>query len=48
MLVASGAAAQTVSLDSCRRMAIGNNKNIKVAEENIRGAGYNKKAAFSA
>lgn len=45
---AIGASAQTVSLDSCRRMAIGNNKNIKVAEENIRGAGYNKKAAFSA
>ncbi len=44
--IASGA--QTVSLDSCRRMAVGNNKNIKVAEENIRGAGYTKKAAFSA
>lgn len=38
----------TVSLDSCRRMAVANNKTIKVAEENIKGAGYYRKAAFSA
>lgn len=46
--ISLSAGAQTVSLDSCRRMAVGNNKNIKVAEENIRGAGYTRKAAFSA
>lgn len=38
----------TVSLDSCRNMAVRNNKTIKVAEENIRGAEYLKKAAQSA
>lgn len=37
-----------VSLDSCRRMALGNNKNIRIAEEAIRGAGYERKAAFAA
>ncbi len=40
--------AATVSLDSCRRMAVNNNKAIKIAEENIRGAGYNRKAARAA
>lgn len=38
----------TVSLDSCRNMAVRNNKTIRVAEENIRGAEYLKKAAQSA
>lgn len=37
-----------VSLDSCRRMAVSNNKTIRMAEEGIRGAGYERKAAFSA
>lgn len=49
MLLAAGVAgAQTVSLDSCRNMAIRNNKNIRIAEKNIEAAGYEKKAAFSA
>lgn len=43
-----GAQAQTVSLDSCRNMAVRNNKAIKMAEEGVIGARYEKKAAFSA
>lgn len=41
-------ASATVSLDSCRNMAVRNNKSIRVAEENIRGAEYLKKAASAA
>lgn len=37
-----------VSLDSCRQMALANNKALRIADENIRGAGYLKKAAFAA
>ncbi len=33
------------SLDSCRSMALKNNKTIRIAEEGIRGAGYERKAA---
>jgi len=40
--------AQKVSIDSCRNMAIHNNKAIKVADEGITGAGYLKKAAQAA
>lgn len=47
-LVAFGAAAQSVSLDSCRNMALKNNKLVRIAEENIRGAGYTRKAATAA
>lgn len=36
------------SLDSCRTLAIRNNKSIRIADESIKGAEYNKKAAFSA
>ena len=36
-----------VSLDSCRNMALRNNKTIRLAEEGIRSAGYEKKAAFA-
>lgn len=39
--------AGTVSLDSCRSMALANNKNIRVAEANLKGAGYERKAAFA-
>lgn len=46
-LTAGAVNAQTVSLDSCRNMAIRNNKNIRIAEQNIKAAGYEKKAAFS-
>ncbi len=38
----------TVSIDSCRSMALHNNKAIRIAEENIRGAGYLKDAAKAA
>lgn len=47
--VSLGASAQgTVSLDSCRNMALRHNKAIKVADENIVGAGYARKAAKAA
>lgn len=39
------AAAQTYTLDSCRNMAVRNNKTIRMAEEAIHGAGYERKAA---
>ncbi|MDE7408492.1 MAG: TolC family protein [Muribaculaceae bacterium] len=46
---AAGALAQgAVSLDSCRNMALHNNKAIRIAEENIRGAGYLRDAAKAA
>lgn len=48
MLSAIPATADTFSLDSCRRMAIGNNKTIQIAEEAIKGAGYQRKAASAA
>lgn len=41
------AQAQRYSLDSCRNMAVRNNKTILMAEEGIRGAGYERKAAKS-
>ena len=39
--------ADAISLDSCRNMALRNNKTIRMAEEGIRSAGYEKKAAFA-
>lgn len=33
------------TLDSCRNMAVHNNKTIRMAEEAVRGAGYERKAA---
>lgn len=52
ILLAAGAffspvSAQTYSLDSCRNMAVHNNKTIRMAEEGLRGAGYERKAAKS-
>ncbi|MDE5874461.1 MAG: TolC family protein, partial [Muribaculaceae bacterium] len=44
----SGAASASVSLDSCRNMAVRNNKTIRMAEENIRSAEYYRKAAQAA
>ena len=38
----------TVSLDSCRNMALRHNKTISVADQNIVGAGYARKAAKAA
>lgn len=53
MLAALGAAtltatAQVVSLDSCRNMALRNNKTIMMADRNIEGAGYQRKVAKAA
>ena len=45
---AVSAAAQTVTLDSCRNMALRNNKAIMMADRNIEGAGYQRKAAAAA
>lgn len=47
-LLPAGLAAQTVSLDSCRNMAVRNNKTLRMAEENIASAGYTRKAARAA
>lgn len=43
----TGLDARKVSLDSCRNMALRNNKAIRMAEEGIKSAGYEKKAAFA-
>lgn len=48
VLLGTLSASATVSLDSCRNMALRNNKTIQVAEENIRGAGYTRQAARAA
>lgn len=42
------AASQTLSLDSVRSMALRNSKVLKSADESIRGAGYERKAAKAA
>lgn len=49
ILLSSGpVSAETVlTLDSCRSMAIRNNKSIKIAEANVKAAVYNKKSAFA-
>ncbi|MDE6448379.1 MAG: TolC family protein, partial [Muribaculaceae bacterium] len=46
-LTATLNAEAAVSLDSCRNMALRNNKTIRLAEEGIRSAAYEKKAAFA-
>ena len=52
LLIAFSVAAMTsqavVSLDSCRNMAVRNNKTIRAAEENLKSAGYYKDAARTA
>lgn len=40
--------AGAVSLDSCRAMALSNNKSLMIARQNITRAGYQKKEAFAA
>ncbi|MDE6649240.1 MAG: TolC family protein [Muribaculaceae bacterium] len=45
---ATSMAQAAVSLDSCRHLALNNNKAIRIAEENIRGAGYLRDAAKAA
>ena len=44
----AASAQQPVSLDSCRRMALKNNKQLRIAEEKVKGAGYTKKSARGA
>lgn len=52
MYVADGAGADaqpmTLSLDSCRSMAVANNKRLRIATEQVRAAGYQRKEAFAA
>ncbi len=48
LLGPAGAMAGTVTIDSCRNMALRNNKALKIAQENVRGAGYLNKAAKAA
>ena len=40
-------AQQVFTLDSCRNMAINNNKQIRIANEKIKAAGYEKTSAFA-
>ena len=40
-------AQQTLSLQNCRDMALENNNNIKIHEEKVKMADYDKKIAFS-
>ncbi|MDE6027437.1 MAG: TolC family protein, partial [Muribaculaceae bacterium] len=42
------ASAQEYTLDSCRNLAVRNNKTIRVADEAIQGVGYERKAAKAA
>lgn len=42
------AVAQTFSLDSCRNMALSNNKAMQIAREKMKSAEYQKKEAFAA
>lgn len=48
LLLPSTVAGQTVSLDSCRQMAMSNNKQLRIMKEGITKAGYQKKEAFAA
>lgn len=48
LIAGASAWAQPVSLDSCRNMAVRNNKQIKMADSQIKSAGYLKKAASAA
>lgn len=45
---AADAPAMTLSLDSCRAMALRNNKQLMMASEKFRAAGYQRKEAFAA
>lgn len=45
---ASGASADTYSLDSCRHLALRNNKELMIRREQQNKAGYQKKQAFAA
>lgn len=43
----TASAEAVLSLDSCRNMAIRNNKSLKIAEANAKAASYNRKSAFA-
>lgn len=47
LLPVASLAVETVTLDSCRSMALRNNKQLRVRSEAIRMAGYQKKEAFA-
>ena len=49
LLVSSGyvSAQSLFTLDSCRNMAMRNNKQLQMAKERVVAAGYNKKAAVT-
>lgn len=46
-IVLSTKAQMLLSLDSCRNMALENNKDIRIAEEKMKAAKFEKKAAFT-
>jgi len=46
-LVTPVSAQELLSLDSCRTLAIANNKEIRISQEKIKSAHYQKKAAFT-
>ena len=48
ILLHATAVAQTFSLDSCRNMALSNNKAMQIAREKMKSAEYQKKEAFAA
>lgn len=43
-----GCRAATVSLDSCRSLALSNNKNLRIKAESVKQAGYQKSQAYAA
>ncbi len=47
-MAASAQSQDVVTLDSCRTMAVNNNKQMRIAAERIKAAGYQKKEAFAA
>lgn len=48
MIPAAAMSAEIVSLDSCRSMALRNNKQLRVTSEAVRKAGFQRKEAFAA
>lgn len=46
--VQADAQVRTLPLDSCRAMAMANNKQMKIRQEQVKGAGYLRKEAFAA
>lgn len=46
-LVLNGYAQRILNLDSCRALALANNKELRIAQEKINAAHYQQKAAFT-